>query len=40
MKEIDGKVPLLLNRNEVDPRDFGGDSYEEYVRFSFCEKRD
>lgn len=28
---LDSKVALLINRNGVDPRDYGGKSYEEYV---------
>lgn len=32
MKTLDDKAPLLINRDELDPRDFGGDSYDEYGR--------
>ena len=28
---LDSKVALLINRSGVDPRDYGGKSYEEYV---------
>lgn len=28
---LDSKVALLINRNGVDPPDYGGKSYEEYV---------
>lgn len=28
---LDSKLALLISRDEVDPRDYGGKSYEEYV---------
>ena len=28
---LDGKIALLINRDGVDPRDYGGKSYEEWV---------
>jgi len=28
---LDSKIALLINRDGVDPRDYGGKSYEEYV---------
>ncbi len=28
---LDSKVALLINRNGVDPRDYSGKSYDEYV---------
>jgi len=28
---LDAKIALLINRDGVDPRDYGGKSYEEYV---------
>lgn len=28
---LDSKVALLINRNGVDPRDYGGKGYEECV---------
>lgn len=32
---LDSKIALLINRNGVDPRDYGGKSYDEYVCFHF-----
>lgn len=31
---FDSKIALLINRGGVDPRDYGGKSYDEYV---FCD---
>ena len=31
---LDSKIALLINREGVDPRDYGGKSYEEYVFLS------
>jgi hypothetical protein len=28
---LDSKMALLINRDGVDPRDYGGKSYDEYV---------
>jgi hypothetical protein len=28
---LDSKVALLINRDGVDPRDYGGKSYDEWV---------
>lgn len=28
---LDSKIALLINRDGVDPRDYGGKSYDEYV---------
>lgn len=28
---LDSKMALLINRSGVDPRDYGGKSYDEYV---------
>lgn len=28
---LDSKIALLINRNGVDPRDYNGKSYDEYV---------
>lgn len=33
---LDSKVALLIDRSGVDPRDYGGKSYEEYVPFLDC----
>jgi hypothetical protein len=32
---LDSKIALLINRTGVDPRDYGGKSYDEYVCFHF-----
>lgn len=33
---LDSKIALLINRDGVDPRDYGGKYYDEYVRtFTF-----
>lgn len=31
---FDAKIALLINRDGVDPRDYGGKDYEEYVSLS------
>jgi hypothetical protein len=28
---LDSKIALLINRDGVNPKDYGGKSYEEYV---------
>lgn len=35
MEWLDSKIALLINRDGVDPRDYGGKSYEEFVLFFF-----
>jgi hypothetical protein len=34
LESLDMKIAVLINRDGVDPRDYGGKSYEEY-EFSF-----
>jgi len=30
LESLDMKIAVLINRDDVDPRDYGGKSYEEY----------
>ena len=37
LESLDMKIAVLINRDGVDPRDYGGKSYEEYgLSHLFC----
>jgi hypothetical protein len=37
---LDSKVALLLNRDTLNPADYGGKGYDEYVASGLCGMRD